>query len=191
MPPWPSRGQSNPKSSSKPVQKAPSTPSRFTDDSVNSSSPFSNLEIPTLHSSRPRPETSHSALSHSRSFSHPFPSFLKRSDKKHVSKQESLALDSTDDEGSYSRGPTSQRVAIHTAPKTVEKEPVTGKCMTCDSTVRWPQGLKVFRCTICLAINDLEPLLEGRVGDSAPGSRPSFSVPRRREQHPIACPNLD
>jgi E3 ubiquitin-protein ligase HECTD2 len=28
--------------------------------------------------------------------------------------------------------------------------------MTCDSTVRWPQGLKVFRCTTCLTINDLE-----------------------------------
>ena len=34
---------------------------------------------------------------------------------------------------------------------------MTGKCVTCDSTVRWPQDLKVFRCTTCLTINDLEP----------------------------------
>ena len=32
--------------------------------------------------------------------------------------------------------------------------------MTCDATVRWPQGLKVFRCTTCLTINDLEPFTE-------------------------------
>lgn len=30
--------------------------------------------------------------------------------------------------------------------------------MTCDSTVRWPQDLKTFRCTTCLTINDLEPV---------------------------------
>lgn len=28
--------------------------------------------------------------------------------------------------------------------------------MACNSTVRWPQDLKVFRCTTCLTINDLE-----------------------------------
>lgn len=36
------------------------------------------------------------------------------------------------------------------------KQPMTGKCMTCDSTVRWPQDVRVFRCTTCLTINDLE-----------------------------------
>lgn len=51
-------------------------------------------------------------------------------------------------------------VATTPAPKAGKPEPVTGKCMTCDATVRWPQGLKVFRCTTCLTINDLEPLAE-------------------------------
>ncbi|EPS36653.1 hypothetical protein H072_9786 [Dactylellina haptotyla CBS 200.50] len=32
-----------------------------------------------------------------------------------------------------------------------------GPCMTCASTVRWPTHLTVFRCTVCLAINDLVP----------------------------------
>lgn len=188
MPPWPNRGHSNLKSTPKPTQNPPSTQARFANNSSYGSSPFSDLEIPTLHSSRPRPETSYSGLSHSRSFSHPFPSLLgrKRSEKKNVSKQESLVFDSTDDEVSYGAGSASQRFATHITPTTAEKEPVTGKCMTCDSTVRWPQGLKVFRCTICLTINDLEPLNEARVGDSAHGGRPSFSVPRRREHSPTA-----
>ena len=32
-----------------------------------------------------------------------------------------------------------------------------GKCATCDSSVRWPQHLEVYRCTVCLMINDLKP----------------------------------
>ncbi|KAL2265395.1 hypothetical protein VTJ83DRAFT_6495 [Remersonia thermophila] len=31
----------------------------------------------------------------------------------------------------------------------------TGRCMTCASLVRWPKDLPVFRCSICLTINDL------------------------------------
>ena len=46
------------------------------------------------------------------------------------------------------------------------KDLVTGKCMTCDSMVRWPRELLVFRCTVCLTINDLRPVaLEVRRGD--------------------------
>ncbi len=37
------------------------------------------------------------------------------------------------------------------------KDFVTGTCMTCGSLVRWPRELLLFRCTICLTINDLEP----------------------------------
>jgi len=38
--------------------------------------------------------------------------------------------------------------------------------MTCDSMVRWPKELKVFRCAVCLTINDLKPVvLEARRGD--------------------------
>ncbi|KAK4122620.1 HECT-domain-containing protein [Parathielavia appendiculata] len=32
-----------------------------------------------------------------------------------------------------------------------------GRCMTCGSLVRWPKELHIFRCTICMTINDLQP----------------------------------
>lgn len=34
----------------------------------------------------------------------------------------------------------------------------TGKCMTCDSMVRWPKELTVFRCSVCATVNDLTPI---------------------------------
>ena len=37
-----------------------------------------------------------------------------------------------------------------------EQELVAGKCATCDSLVRWPRQLDVFRCTVCLMVNDLK-----------------------------------
>ncbi len=37
------------------------------------------------------------------------------------------------------------------------KDFATGSCMTCGSLVRWPRELRVFKCTICLTINDLGP----------------------------------
>ena len=52
----------------------------------------------------------------------------------------------------------------------------TGHCMTCDSKVKWPAGLKVFRCAACLTINDREPA-PNRLAD--PGVGP-LSVERTR-----------
>ncbi|KAF3942483.1 hypothetical protein ABW19_dt0203606 [Dactylella cylindrospora] len=40
-----------------------------------------------------------------------------------------------------------------------------GPCMTCASTVRWPTHLTVFRCTVCLGINDLVPFQKAVRGD--------------------------
>jgi len=34
--------------------------------------------------------------------------------------------------------------------------------MCCDSTVRWPKNLFVFRCMICRTINDLKSLEGGK-----------------------------
>lgn len=39
----------------------------------------------------------------------------------------------------------------------------TGHCMTCASLVRWPKDLFVFRCTICMTVNDIEPLSSRQV----------------------------
>lgn len=72
-------------------------------------------------------------------------------------------FESTDDEKVspvLARNPTAKPA------KVPDKDLMTGKCMTCDSMVRWPKELKVFRCTVCLTINDLQPVvLEARHGD--------------------------
>lgn len=117
-------------------------------------------DIPTLRR-KPLPEPSQAGnLGHSRSFSHPFPSLFggKRQEKKPYIRPDEI--DSSEDglgqsKSGGSRSRKTQRSGSH---KTQSKEPMTGKCMTCDSTVRWPQDLKVFRCTTCLTINDLEPV---------------------------------
>lgn len=145
-------------------------------------------EIPTLRR-KPVPDSPDSIspqLNHSRSFSHPFPSIFgsKRSDKKHKhgpdvdgahdSRHEDGNTKGSSAEGSSQRG---------------DRQPVTGKCMTCDSTVRWPQGIKVFRCTTCLTINDLEynpatrgdpPSTTTATGPSPPRSVVPLSVDRTR-----------
>lgn len=38
-----------------------------------------------------------------------------------------------------------------------EEIPETGSCATCASKVKWPAGVKEFRCGTCLMINDLKP----------------------------------
>ena len=61
-----------------------------------------------------------------------------------------------------------------------EKEFVTGKCVTCDSLVRWPRHLDVFRCTVCLMVNDFKPgarlTIEGR---EAEGPSATPDLPRK------------
>lgn len=38
---------------------------------------------------------------------------------------------------------------------TANKDFASGNCMTCGAMSRWPKGLKVFKCTLCMTINDL------------------------------------
>ncbi|BDD54654.1 hypothetical protein MAP00_000255 [Monascus purpureus] len=98
---------------------------------------------------------------HSRSLSHPFPSpfggFGKRRNKS-ISKHD--ILDSDDDDDDFGVGYAPGRLSSSPRKEPVravpEDEFVAGRCMTCNSTVRWPRHLKVFRCTSCLAVNDLE-----------------------------------
>lgn len=96
---------------------------------------------------------------HSRSLSNPFPSFLPTSighkgNNKKNNRQEYFDSDDDDDEVTYLPEPLSSSPRRRLAP---EEEYVAGRCMTCRSTVRWPRSLKVFRCTTCLTVNDLEP----------------------------------
>jgi len=104
---------------------------------------------------------------HGRSMSHPFPSLFSGRKKKQGNTVGGEGFDSTDDE-EVSPVLARNTVLNSTAKQTrvPDKDLMTGKCMTCDSMVRWPKDLKVFRCTVCLTINDLKPVaLEARRGD--------------------------
>ncbi|RPB08298.1 HECT-domain-containing protein [Morchella conica CCBAS932] len=58
----------------------------------------------------------------------------------------------------------------------------TGRCSCCDSYVRWPTHLSVFRCTTCTTINDLAPAEQCTKGviHQGKGSIPPISAERTR-----------
>lgn len=41
-----------------------------------------------------------------------------------------------------------------------DEDLTTRQCMCCDNKVRFPRDLKIFRCTNCLTVNDLEPYVK-------------------------------
>lgn len=151
---------------------------------------IASLQHPTLHPHLPTDDLSRSpSRRHGRSISHTFPAFFggsKKADRKGAVKQEHI-LDSTDDDSANSSAGLSaspQKAVARNGFAAGEKESMKGKCMTCDSTVRWPKGIKVFRCTICLTINDLDPPQEARKPAAAPpngDSYPALNVQRKCE----------
>ena len=185
MAPWPHRFNSN--------SSTPHGPPASVQYNANKPLPpappsAADYEIPTL---RPKPAQSNpgaAPLNHSRSFSHPFPSFFhggRKSDKKNPLKFDNKAYDTTDDDTSINgdsarRNGDGEALSRNSSQKR-NNEPVTGKCMTCDSTVRWPQGLKVYRCTTCMTINDLEPFTEIRNESAGPG-RFGSPVPHKKRK---------
>ncbi|KAK5371282.1 putative E3 ubiquitin-protein ligase [Exophiala xenobiotica] len=137
-------------------------------------------EIPSLRR-KPVPgqlEPDSSKHNHNRSFSHPFPSLFgsKKSDKRHNTRGEVDITPGGSKDIRQDEAKTKPSGAEGSAPRG-DRQPVTGKCITCDSTVRWPQGLKVFRCTTCLTINDLEFYTENGVDESNGPSPPRKTVP--------------
>lgn len=52
----------------------------------------------------------------------------------------------------------------------------TGRCMTCASLVRWPRELQMFRCTICLTVNDLQPRSREAGQGESPGAQEVAAV---------------
>ncbi len=113
--------------------------------------------------SRPSASTLPRGRPHARSLSHPFPSLFGGGKKKNAENWDvGLRQDS---DGDYTLGFQLDGHAPHTVPAQDggarhpdEGDLETGNCMTCDSRVRWPRSLKVFRCGACLMVNDLEPL---------------------------------
>ncbi|GLB03812.1 putative E3 ubiquitin-protein ligase [Aspergillus tubingensis] len=127
---------------------------------------------------------------HSRSVSHPFPSpfggMTKRRNRS-ISKKDNFLFDSDDeddDEVTYLPDPNSSSPRKGAARPTPSDEMTSGKCMVCNSTVRWPRNLKVFRCTECLTVNDLELFVDsGKAGGNglsgSDGKAPTPTVPRK------------
>ncbi|OBS22069.1 hypothetical protein FPOA_08406 [Fusarium poae] len=130
----------------------------FSNNNADSSSDESDL-----HPSRPSPSRPQRPP-HTRSMSQPFPSLFSSKKKR----QNSVGAPPPD------LGFADDDVVMpRQAPKTHARTPshsgngnspagsrdfATGNCMTCGSLVRWPRDLKVFKCTICTTVNDLEPL---------------------------------
>lgn len=172
MAPWTLRG---PSSNSQNVPNAntrdthePSTPggsqrpTRHTDEDILSHG----YDVPSLQSQRngntPSNSISGTPSRHGRSISHPFPSLFQGKNKRHGDR--AVAIDSTEEDHH------SQMKSPNTRPSRIaDKDLMTGRCMTCDSMVRWPKGLGVFRCTVCMTINDLNP----RASDTAPSNEKS------------------
>ncbi|KAL2868844.1 HECT-type E3 ubiquitin-protein ligase [Aspergillus lucknowensis] len=128
---------------------------------------------------------------HARSISQPFAApFLGTGERRKQSISLGASLDTDDDDddddygGSYLPNPLSTSPRKGPPPVPPKDELTTGKCITCNNTVRWPQHLKVFRCTECLTVNDLEPYHEtGYLGDRGkPGKdekAPPQAIPRK------------
>lgn len=196
MPPWSSRllsGSSRNEQGPNAVNGSTNSPARARSRLTETDILENAYGIPSLppppHASFGASSSSRPARtpSHGRSMSHPFPSLFSGKKKRHGESAAAPGFESTDDD---TIPPSAARDNMRAPKQKVsEKDLMTGKCMTCDSMVRWPKDLKVFRCTVCLTINDLVPIsLEARRGDGhrAPttksGVRPGAGVSPRRKQ---------
>ncbi|KAI8670903.1 HECT domain-containing protein [Fusarium keratoplasticum] len=140
----------------------PPTPhGRNFDLSISNANADSSSDDSDFHPSRP-PSKPARRPQHTRSMSQPFPSLFSGKKKR----QNSVGapppdLGFTDDDAAMPRqAPKNHaRNPSHTRGGPAgSKDFATGNCMTCGSLVRWPRDLKVFKCTICTTVNDLEPL---------------------------------
>jgi E3 ubiquitin-protein ligase HECTD2 len=190
MPPWTNKLLSS--SSTSNINQQPSASANVDGHAYQSRPVLSNLDPPTLH---PHAASQPVTRRHGRSISHPFPSIFgggSRKEKKHSDKSGGGDFESTDDEAGKKPGRGSpQRNANAGSNPVSEKDLVLGRCMTCDSQVRWPRGLKTFRCTVCLAINDLEPFNDPPTSTPAKCEAESYSevnIPRKGNiSRPVDC----
>lgn len=100
---------------------------------------------------------------HGRSLSHPFPLLFANKKKKPARPpSEDSDSDSADQQAQMTNGKSKpQQPQTHRhGQSSGSRDFATGHCMTCGSLVRWPRELHVFRCTICLTINDLQPVVQ-------------------------------
>lgn len=165
MPTWPSRVPPStlPSSShSDPVHAPPSSTHRNPIDVNRSAVTAIDYNVPLVFPAGAPTATNASALasrprlrSHARSTSQPLtslmnPNALRKPEKKFTKRDFGLDLDDDFEDDDVSA------VGLDQA-RNAGDDMVIGKCITCNSTCRWPRYVQVFRCTICLTVNDLEP----------------------------------
>lgn len=183
MPPWPDRADSrrpsldlplriprpNATVAPAPVPVPAPVPGRYTNN-LTDFIPLDTAQLDASSSSSdghlhpPRP----TRPGHGRSMSNPFPSLFSGKKKKPGRAFAGQTYSGSSDEGiaepNLPGQPQQARGGRHRA--SVSRDFTTGQCMTCGSLVRWPRELFVFRCTICLTINDLQPLLPEERNDN-------------------------
>lgn len=185
------------------VRKPVPNPSRLNDANLVDASQVPSETIPTLPAPQrrvplPRPP------SHGRSISHPFPSLFstrKKSPPKNVVAQDDFDSDSDSDAEMLGLGPGSARPRVPAQPTGSsnakplgDKDYVSGNCMACGALSRWPKGLKVFKCTLCVTINDLvdrQTVIETQnhaPSAKGPGALPESSAPNSRGTFVLSIP---
>lgn len=173
MPSWPTRLHlGSPLSKPSPASESPRSPSseQRQRDTLNPESPLHGVPLRAPPSADGTPVQEKRPL-HIRSQSHPFPSSFrggKRIDgSAYVDNYDGLPHEMNASSSNYpGLASTDQTTSGYGSPsQSEEKDLSTGRCITCDSLVRWPRHLDVFRCTVCLMVNDLKPspgsLVEG------------------------------
>ncbi|PQE25581.1 hypothetical protein CJF30_00000291 [Rutstroemia sp. NJR-2017a BBW] len=165
MAPWSSRLlNSNPRieTASNIVPPGPESPTKCGRARLTEADILDNAYgIPTLsepQNGRPGPSSSsstkpNSAASHGRSMSHPFPSLFYGKRKGSGAASGEVGGDAIGDDSTS----PDKNMGGTKYPKVPDKDLTTGKCMTCNSSVKWPKNLQVFKCTVCLTVNDLVP----------------------------------
>ena len=132
------------------------------------------------------PPSSAQRRGHTRSISHPFNGALSgmsigmgRRRNRSISKRDFLDSDDDDDfEFTFTPAPlpsSPKKPAPRAPPAAAAEELTTGRCLTCNTMVRWPKTLATFRCTECLMVNDREASL----GDKLAGDDGRPVIPRK------------
>ncbi|KAL2021172.1 hypothetical protein VTK56DRAFT_7478 [Thermocarpiscus australiensis] len=176
MAPWPDRAGSRRPTDSDPVrsQQLSARPPHAgsTSGRLRSASLVTEFDaLDTMHQSQGGSSSSDDDLHppsrpqrprHARSMSHPFPSLFSGWKKKSgtMAGSDISGADSDGEAGpSHSARGKPPPTRGHRAGSSVgSRDFTTGHCMTCGSLLRWPRELHVFKCTICLTINDLQPV---------------------------------
>lgn len=169
MPPWPARLHLESPSSSKPGPNARSPGLQGLRQAENEKSsvlPEPPLHgVPILPTSRPVGEGGAAIRGyHSRQHSQGLPSeYMSRGEGLYQTEdiggfrnEPSILAESPSKWGQREQSPLSFAWAGHGE----DKDLIAGRCATCDSHMKWPRQLSTFRCSVCLMINDLKPVVE-------------------------------